>query len=117
MSELPVDVAGVAIDPRATLVLQAINRVDGIVNAYKEYKIAQSIEETKRVACREQAKIAIRTLEEETKKYISDSNNNKEIAFKLIDTLNNTLQTRELLDENTYKICQHLIEGAIGAMK
>lgn len=104
-------------EPQAMLLLQAIDKVDGIVNAYKEYKIAESIEATKRVAYRENAKIAIKRLEEETRRYIVDSNTNKQIAFKLIDVLNNTLQTRELLDESTYNLCQSLIKAIVGAMK
>lgn len=112
------DVPGLPIEePQTMLILQAIDKVDGIVNAYKEYKISESIEATKRVACREQAKIAIKQLEEETRRYIVDSNTNKEIAFKLIDILNNTLQTRELLDEGTYNICQSLIKTVAGAMR
>lgn len=112
------DVPGLPIEePQAMLLLQAIDKVDGIVNAYKEYKISESIEATKRVAYREQTKIEIKKLEEETRRYIFKSSENKEMAFKLIDVLNNILQTRELLDESTYNLCQSLIEAVVGAMK
>lgn len=118
MKELPIDITQIeSIDPQAAIILKSLDKVDGIVNSYKEYKIAQSIEVTKRTAYREQAKIAIRQLEEDTRKYISRSQDQKEIAFKYIDTLNNVLQSRDLLDESTYKICQSLIEKSMEIMR
>lgn len=118
MKELPIDIGDVAsMDPQAAIVLKTLDKVDGIVNAYKEYKITQSIEATKRTAYREQAKIAIRQLEEDTRRYITRSHDQKEIAFRYIDTLNNLLQSRDLLDENTYMICQSLIEKSMEIMK
>ena len=118
MKELPMDRMDIScMDPQVAIVLKSLEKVDGIVNAYKEYKIAESIEATKRTAYREQAKIAIRQLEEETKRYIGRSHDQKELAFKYIDTLNSLLQSRDLLDENTYKICQNLIQVSMEIMR
>lgn len=116
MREVPMNIGITAVDPQTAIVLKSLEQVDSIVNAYKEYKIADSIEQTKRVACREQAKVAIRQLEENTRQYISRSHDQKEFALSLVDTLNNILQNRELLDEGTYYICQKLIQAAVETM-
>lgn len=50
----------IGIDPKAAIVLKSLDKVDGIVNAYKEYKIAQGIEETRRTALREQTKVSVK---------------------------------------------------------
>lgn len=104
-------------EPSEMLILKMIDNLNGIVNAYKEYKIANTVEATKRVACREQAKVAIKALEEETKRYIYDSNTNKELAFEMIHALSVLLENKEIIDENTYNICKMLIEKAAGAMR
>ena len=111
MREVPMNIGITAVDPQTAIVLKSLEQVDSIVNAYKEYKIADSIEQTKRVACREQAKVAIRQLEENTRQYISRSHDQKEVALSLVDVLSNTLQMKDLLDvhDGTYSLCQNLI--------
>ena len=92
---------------------ETLNSINSILDAYKECKLISAREETQRTSIREKAKIYIYQLEKDTEKYKEELKGRKEVALRLINTLDNLLSQREILDDNTMQICQLLIEKAV----
>lgn len=88
---------------------EIIRGIDNIVSSYKEYKIVDTMEATKRLAIRENAKIQIVALEEATKRELKNIDSKYNIYMELIKVLNNLLQNRDVLDDRTEGICLTLI--------
>ena len=93
-------------------VSQVLSGINNMVNAYKEYKIADTMEATKRAAIREQARIEISALQEATKRELHRIDGKVDVSLECINSLNNILQMRDVLDDNMMKVCVELIHGA-----
>lgn len=104
--------AGVNAIPQC--ISDSLNVIDSLINTYKECKLSSAYEESRRVAIRQQTKLYICKLENDTKLHKKEIEGKKEIAFKLIDTLNNLLSQKDIIDDNTMQVCQILIEKAVG---
>lgn len=89
---------------------EAIRSIDNIVASYKEYKITDTIEATKRTAIRENTKIQIAALEEATKRELKNIDGKYNCSMELIKVLNNMLQMRDVLDDRMENICLRLID-------
>lgn len=92
---------------------QALAGINAIINSYKEYKIAEAMESTKRAAIREEARVQICALQEATKQKKFDTEQRVMIANRYIDILNKILNERDILDDVMTNICIELIHGAM----
>ena len=90
---------------------EAMKSLDNIVTSYKEYKIADAMETTKRIAIRENAKIQIAALEEATKRELKKIDDAYSVSMRLIEELNKVLQEHDVLDERTENICLCIINS------
>jgi hypothetical protein len=86
--------------------------INSITNNIKEYKIAQSIEATKRSIARENARVQISALEENTKRINRRIDQKAEIASQHIEILDNIISSHDTLDSNMTEICIRLINAS-----
>lgn len=97
-------------NPEQLLVMSADNAIRSLVTAIKEYKIAETQEETVRTMYREQRKIEIAKIEETAKIIITKSNNNKEVALSIVAQLGHILKDAEDVNGLTFELCKALID-------
>lgn len=89
---------------------EAIKRVDNIVTSYKEYKICEAMEATKRTAIRENARVQVIALEEATKRELRSIEGKEKNVDRLVTALENIVMMRDVLDEGTMQVCTKLLE-------
>lgn len=94
------------------LTSDVIAGINCITNDIKEYKIAQSIEATKRFIARENARVQITALEEDTKRINCRIDRKAEIAPQYIEVLDNITSSHDTLDSNMTEICIQLIKAS-----
>ncbi|MCB7062228.1 hypothetical protein LI031_00105 [Enterocloster citroniae] len=86
-----------------------IEFANSIINACKDIKVNQDIQETERLRIRTQAKICVAMIEADTIKF---ENALKVIAIERMEFVNAfcTLVTKDVLDENTVKISERILD-------
>lgn len=88
---------------------QALLGINNIINSYKEYKIAEAMESTKRAAIREEARIQICALQEATKREKYTIDGKVTVSLAIIEAINQLLLMKDVLDEGTIKVCMNYI--------
>ena len=88
-----------------------MSTVDSLFNAYKQIRVAEAREITKRTAIRKQAEVAIAQLHEETVRYCETIRSNEQIMMRMIQFMENLIAEREMLNEYAYQLCTQIIAG------
>lgn len=87
---------------------QVLGSVNHLVDAYKEYKMCDTIEATKRTALRENARVNIASIEAETKVRIHKIDTEHECKMELIQCCDKTLDN--LNGEQKVQMCAMLLD-------
>jgi hypothetical protein len=100
-SGVPIPIPGTPVSVNVDLV----ELVNGILDCYKEVKVAQELQATERARIREQSRVFIAVIEADTKKF--------EMALKCAGAERMVMVTsicdllnRNVLDDNSVKVCE-----------
>lgn len=99
--EFPV---GISLDPVAL--------VNGILDCYKNVKISQEEQMTRRMQIREQSKNCLAQIEADTKKFQDALNEKKELRMKYTDLICDLIRQKDI-DDYSLQLCKMILDYLI----